>query len=136
MRSTDESTNRAVPSISVMFGEPDSRYLRPPSAIGSIRPNTRSRIAAQSAPWKRTSIPSLALSAASTALSAGRTNIFDGMHPTLRQVPPNVPRSMIATFQSARNSGIALPDPLPMTMRSNCSSAWSATWSVFAGTGT
>src|SRR5690606_21481304 len=40
----------------------------------------------------------------------------------LRHVPPNTgSRSTIAIFQPARSSGIALPDPLPMTIRSYCS---------------
>ncbi len=118
MSSTFGDTNRAVPSIKVMLSDPVALYWRPPSAIGSIRPNTRSRIAFQSAPWKRTSMQSRLLLLASSARSAGNTNIFDGMQPTLRQVPPNVPRSTIAIFQSDRKSGIALADPLPMMIRS------------------
>jgi hypothetical protein len=41
------------------------------------------------------------------------------MQPTLRQVPPNRPRSTIATSQSS-NSGptIELPEPVPMIARS------------------
>src|SRR5690606_32682476 len=71
---------------------------------------------------KRTSIPSRALWRASSATSAGSTSILDGMQPRLRHVPPNTgSRSTIAIFQPARSSGIALPDPLPMTIRSYCS---------------
>ena len=121
--STLSATKRAVPSIRVTFGEPDRRYSRPPAAIGSIRPNTRSRIAGQSAPWNRTSMPSRPLCPASTARSAGSTNIFDGMHPRLRQVPPNTSRSTIAIFQSASDSGIEFPEPLPTMIRSNRSAS-------------
>ena len=58
-------------------------------------------------------------SAASTMRSAGMTNIFEGMHPALRHVPPNTARSTIATFQSS-NSGVSteLPEPVPMMTRS------------------
>src|SRR6188472_607995 len=43
------------------------------------------------------------------------------MQPTLRQVPPNVPFSRIATLRSAnRSSTIELPDPVPMIARSKC----------------
>ena len=68
-----------------------------------MRPNTRSRIAGQSAPSNR-DVDARAgpLWRASSATSAGSTNIFDGMHPRLRQVPPKTSRSTIAIFQSAR----------------------------------
>ena len=46
-------------------------------------------------------------------------NILVGMQPTFRQVPPNVPRSTIATFRSAnRRFTIVFPEPVPMTTRS------------------
>ena len=75
---------------------------------------------AQSAPLNCVSIPSFAEVCADTATSAGRTNILEGMHPRLRHVPPNTSRSTSAIFQPSRKSGIELPDPLPMMIRSNC----------------
>ena len=52
-------------------------------------------------------------------MSAGKTNILDGMHPTLRQVPPKTPCSMIATRQSLNLLvTIVLPEPVPITARS------------------
>ena len=127
-------TKRAVPSISVRFGVPVARYSRPPAEIGSIRPKMRSRIIGQSAPLNWVSMPSFSDVSAARATSAGSTNIFDGMHPRLRHVPPNTSRSTRAIFQSSRNSGIELPDPLPMMIRSYCSlasaAAWDAGWSV------
>ena len=54
-----------------------------------------------------------------TATSAGYTNIFDGMHPRFRQVPPNTSRSTMAILQSSRYDGIEFPDPLPTMIRSN-----------------
>ncbi len=113
------AVKRAVPWISSTFGVPFARYSRPPSAIGSIRPNTRSRMPGQSTPPNDVSTPSSGPCLAISAMSAGRTNIFDGIQPTFRHVPPNVPRSTSAIFQSASDSGMALPDPLPMMMRSN-----------------
>ena len=61
----------AVPGSAAGFGVPFARYSRPPSAIGSMRPKTRSRIADQSAPLNWVSIPSFADVADATATSAG-----------------------------------------------------------------
>ena len=49
-------------------------------------------------------------------MSAAYTNIFEGMQPRLRQVPPNTSRSISATRQSSK-SGVRtlLPDPVPTT---------------------
>ena len=63
--------------------------------------------------------PSLAASDGEVARSAGSTNIFVGMQPTLRQVPPKVPESMMAARRSANSSSrIVFPEPEPMTTMS------------------
>ena len=113
--------NRAVPSIRVTFSGPVARYSRPPA---SDRVDPTEDAVADRRPVGTVELgvdPELAAVRASTALSAGSTNILDGMQPTFRQVPPNVPRSTIAIFQSDRYSGIEFPDPLPMMIRSYCS---------------
>ena len=85
----------------------------------SIRPKIRSRIEAKDAPRNCRSTPTRTASDGEDAKSAGSTNIFVGMQPTLRQVPPNAPESMIAARRSAKSSSrIVFPDPEPMTTMS------------------
>ncbi len=111
--------NLAWPSKSRTLGRPEARHSRPEVEIGSIRPKIRSRISGQRARSKVVSTPSRSACVAAYARSAGWTNILVGMQPTLRQVPPNVPFSRMATFQSAKESStIVLPEPEPMTARS------------------
>ena len=87
--------------------------------IGSIRPNTRSRMSVQRTLSIVASIPRWPARATARATSAGCTNILVGMQPTLRQVPPNVPCSTSATSRcSNRASRNELPEPEPMTIRS------------------
>ena len=52
-------------------------------------------------------------------MSAGKTNIFVGMQPTLRQVPPKVLSSRIAT-RHPENCLVTmvLPEPVPIRARS------------------
>ena len=74
----------------------------------SSAPCRRSRRSPDGRPWRT-----------ARARSAGCTNIFVGMQPTLRQVPPNVPCSTSATSRcSNRASRNELPEPEPMTIRS------------------
>ncbi|CAB4931333.1 unannotated protein [freshwater metagenome] len=113
-------TKRPSPSYTVTCSS-RLRYARPPSAMGSIRPNTRSRMAAQSAPLKWVSSPRCALCAAWYATSAAYTNIFEGMHPRFRQVPPNTSRSTMATSMSSKSGvRIEFPEPVPMMSNSWC----------------
>ena len=45
--------------------------------------------------------------------------VRDGMQPAFRQVPPNTPRSTIATSSPSNSSvRIELPEPVPMMTRS------------------
>ena len=118
---TRRRTNLAVPRISSRLGVPVARYSSPPAVIGSIRPKTRSRMAGQSAPLNEVSTPRRWPWRAASATSAGRTNIFDGMQPTFRHVPPKVPRSIRAIRQSASSAGMELPEPVPMMIRSKLS---------------
>ena len=98
----------------------DSRHPKPAAAIGSIRPNTRSRIAGQSTVGGSAWIPYRLAPRISRATSAVWTNIFDGMQPSLRHVPPNgSPSSISATLRrEKRSSMIEFPLPEPMTARS------------------
>jgi len=51
---------------------------------------------------------------------------FEGIQPQLRQIPPSLSRSMMATFKPSCAALIAAtypPGPEPMTVRSNCFSA-------------
>ena len=59
------------------------------------------------------------------ASSALRSSAFDGMHPTLRQTPPQYFSSMTATFLpswAARIAATYPPGPAPRTTTSKCSS--------------
>jgi hypothetical protein len=95
------------------------RYCEPPAAIGSIRPKMRSRISGQRTPVSCSSTPYRELIEGVLARSAVCTNILVGMQPTFRQVPPKVPRSTIAVFQSAnRPSRIEFPEPVPTITKS------------------
>src|SRR4051794_16327616 len=86
-----------------------------------MRPKTRSRTSGQRTPRSSASTPSFADAAGVAARSAVCTNIFVGMQPTFRQVPPNTPRSTIATRQPAkRSSRTELPEPVPTMTRSKC----------------
>ena len=113
--------NRPVPSYTVRFALSAwwCRYCELFAAIGSIRPKMRSRIAGQRTLSRVSSTPYRELIDGVAARSAVCTNILVGMQPTFRQVPPNVPRSTIATFQSAnRRFTIVFPEPVPMITRS------------------
>ncbi len=110
---------RAWPSKSETFGSRSARKLRPATEIGSIRRKIRSRISAQCTLSRLRSTPSERACSAEAARSAGWTNIFVGMQPTLRQVPPKVPFSRIAVRHVLnRRSAMELPEPLPMIARS------------------
>ena len=79
----------------------------------------RSRISGQRAPAYDVSTPRSGPSWAVRAMSAGKTNIFVGMQPTLRQVPPKVLSSMIATrHPESCLVTMVLPEPVPIRARS------------------
>ncbi len=84
-----------------------------------MRPNTRSRIAGQSAAAQLAPIPNRPACRTACATSAVCTSIFDGMHPLFRQVPPNRSLSTTAIRQSASSSvGNMFPLPAPTITRS------------------
>ena len=122
VRSTDSAcaaVNRGVALVDGDVRAASTRYSRPPAEIGSMRPNTRSRMSVQRTLSTPASTPSRAAPRTLSATSAGSTNIFVGMQPTFRQVPPKTPCSTIATSRSAnRSSTIELPEPVPMMTRS------------------
>ena len=84
-----------------------------------MRPKMRSRMSRQRTPFSSSSTPYFALCEGVYATSAAYTNIFVGMQPTFRQVPPKVPFSTMAVFLPA-NPGprIEFPDPVPTITRS------------------
>jgi hypothetical protein len=84
-----------------------------------MRPNTRSRIAGQSAPAHLARTPNRPACRTSCATSAVCTSIFDGMQPRFRQVPPNRPLSATAIRQPANSlAGSMFPLPAPTITRS------------------
>ena len=89
-----------------------------------MRPKMRSRMPGQSTVGAAKVTPRRWASSASTTRSAGSTNILVGMQPTLRQVPPKVPPSTIATSRPS-SCGVSseFPEPLPMMTRSWCGMA-------------
>ena len=116
----DES---AVPVYTVMFGDSGpSRYL----AGGDDRIDAAEHAIAQRRPVDgvdRHLDAEGGAGRAPSARSAGCTNIFVGTQPTLRHVPPNLPRSTMAMSRSSNSDpGIELPDPAPMITRSWCGS--------------
>jgi hypothetical protein len=65
--------------------------------------------------------PELADSAHHMRRKALATNVLVGMHPVLTQVPPNAPRSMIATVipaAASRRASGGPACPVPMTIAS------------------
>ena len=67
----------------------------------------------------RASTPYRAAPVTVSATSAVQANIFVGMQPTLRQVPPNVPPSTIPIdHESISGLTTELPEPEPTTSRS------------------
>lgn len=82
-------------------------------------PNTRSRMAGQSAPAHLAPIPNRPTCRTCCATSAVCTSIFDGMHPRFRHVPPNRSLSTTAIRQpSSSFAGSMFPLPAPTITRS------------------
>ena len=97
----------------------ERRWAAACSCSGSMRPNTRSRIAGQSAPAHLAPIPNRRACRTVWATSAVCTSIFDGMHPRFRQVPPNRSPSTTAIRQPANSlAGSMFPLPAPTITRS------------------
>jgi hypothetical protein len=86
-----------------------------------VATTTRSSMAFQSTPVTSAPMPNPAARRTQSATSAVCAKILLGMQPRLRQVPPKVSASMIATGPWPGSSGIRrLPEPDPMIAREKC----------------